>query len=158
METTRHFVATTYIVHDGATALHAHDRLGMWLPPGGHIDRDELPHEAARREVAEETGLEVELLVDTGDVTSDTVRSLPRPSAFLLEDIDVHDGHVSHQHIDFVFFGAVDGRELEPAPGEAPPADWAWFTPSELREREGELETDVVELGTRAIEAVGAPE
>ena len=47
METTRHFVATVYVVHKGATLLHEHDRLGMWLPPGGHIDRDELPHEAA---------------------------------------------------------------------------------------------------------------
>lgn len=153
METTRHFVATVYIVNDGATALHAHDRLGMWLPPGGHIDRDELPHEAARREVAEETGLEVELLADSGDVTSDTARSLPQPAELLLEDIDVHDGHVSHQHIDFVFFGTVDRRELSPAPGEAPPEDWEWFTPSELQAREGELEADVVQLGRAAIEA-----
>ncbi|MFO7833730.1 MAG: NUDIX hydrolase, partial [Halohasta sp.] len=40
METTRHFTSTVYIVHEGATALHHHDRLGIRVPPGGHVDRD----------------------------------------------------------------------------------------------------------------------
>src|SRR5688500_10821251 len=42
--------------------LHWHRRLGLWLPPGGHIDPGELPDEAAVRETLEETGLAVELL------------------------------------------------------------------------------------------------
>ena len=42
METTRHFTATTYVVEGDAVALHEHERLGKWLPPGGHVDRDEL--------------------------------------------------------------------------------------------------------------------
>jgi len=152
-ELTRHFVATVYVVHAGATALHAHDRLGMWLPPGGHLDRDELPHEAAQREVREETGLAVDLLAPTGPIDGDGVRSLPEPAHLLLEDIDVHDGYVSHQHVDFVFFGAVASRAIDPGPGEAPAADWRWFTPDDLR-AEGELAPDVVELGAAAIAAV----
>jgi 8-oxo-dGTP pyrophosphatase MutT (NUDIX family) len=155
METTRHFVATTYIVNDGATALHPHDGLDMWLPPGGHLDRDELPHEAAVREVREETGLDVALVAESGDLDSPTVRSLPEPAGLLLEDIDVHDDHVSHQHIDFVFFGAVQRRTIEPAPGEAPAEAWDWFTAADLRANEPELEPDVRELGLAAIEAVG---
>ena len=158
METTRHFVATVYVVHDGATALHPHDRLGLWLPPGGHLDRDELPHEAARREAYEETGLEVDLLAEAGDVASETVRSLPEPAHLLLEDIDVHtDGRVSHQHVDFVFFGRADARRIDPeGDDEAPPDDWTWFTPDDLAARADELPADVVELGTEAIEAVAA--
>lgn len=31
--------------------------LGLWIAPGGKIENDESPHEAARRELAEETGL-----------------------------------------------------------------------------------------------------
>ena len=46
METTRHFTATVYVVNDGAVALHEHERLGIRVPPGGHVDRGELPHEA----------------------------------------------------------------------------------------------------------------
>ncbi len=34
---------------------------GRWILPGGHVDRGEVVTRAARREVAEEVGLEVEL-------------------------------------------------------------------------------------------------
>lgn len=156
MELTRHFVATVYVVNDGATALHAHDRLGLWLPPGGHVDRDELPHEAARREVREETGLSVDLLAASGGVATERVRSLPEPAHLLLEDINVHDGHVGHQHVDFVFFGAVGGRTVQPSAGEAPAEDWRWFTADDLRDADVRLEPDVVDLGLEAIEAVGS--
>ncbi|MFC6941584.1 NUDIX hydrolase [Salinirubellus sp. GCM10025818] len=156
METTRHFVATVYVVADGATCLHEHDRLGMWLPPGGHLDRDELPHEAAFRECREETGLDVELVAPRGDLESETVRSIAEPQHFLLEDIDVHpDGRVSHQHVDFVFYGRAGGREIDPdGDDEADPDEWEWFTPEELHERADDLPADVVEAGTRAIEMV----
>ena len=59
---TRDFTATTFVVDAGATLLLLHKKLGAWLPPGGHIGPNELPEDAAVREVREETGLEVELL------------------------------------------------------------------------------------------------
>jgi 8-oxo-dGTP pyrophosphatase MutT (NUDIX family) len=124
METTRHFVATVYVVNDGATLLHEHERLGMWLPPGGHIDRDELPHQAAAREVREETGLEVDLYTSKGDLDTGSVRSIPEPQHLLLEDINVYDETVGHQHIDFVFYGTAPSRSLDPAPNEAPVDDY----------------------------------
>lgn len=154
METTRHFVATVYVVEGGATLLHEHERLGMWLPPGGHVDRDELPHEAALREVREETGLDVDLVAPTGGFDTGTVRSLPRPQHVLLEDINVHDGMVGHQHVDLVFYGRATGRSLSPGEGERPASAWEWFTPAALSEYESRLEPDVVEIGRQAIEAV----
>ncbi len=152
METTRHFVATVYVVHDGATALHEHDKLEMWLPPGGHVERDELPHVTACREVREELGLTVDLVAPESDIASPTVESIPRPREFLLEDIDVCDGEVGHQHIDCVYYGRVDSRDISPTAGEQPATDWEWFTPADLRDRADDLEPDVVELGQRAIE------
>jgi 8-oxo-dGTP pyrophosphatase MutT (NUDIX family) len=134
--------------------LHHHDKLEMWLPPGGHIDRDELPHRAAIREVEEELGLRPDLLAPEGDVASPTVESIPQPRQFLLEDINTCEGEVGHQHVDFVFYGEVDSREVTPGPGEQPAADWEWFTPEQLRTRASELEPDVVELGQDAIELV----
>ncbi|MEF8786168.1 MAG: NUDIX hydrolase [Haloarculaceae archaeon] len=154
METTRHFVATVYVVHDGATALHTHDKLDMWLPPGGHIDRDEVPHEAAVREVREELGLDPTLVAPTADIDSPTVQSIPRPQQFLLEDINTCDGDVGHQHIDFIFYGTVESREITPTAGEQPADDWEWFTPEQLRDNADRLESDVVEIGQRAIETV----
>jgi len=152
METTRHFVATVYVVNDGATALHEHDRLGMWLPPGGHIERDELPHATATREVREELGLDVDLVAPEGAIESPTVGSIPRPQHFLLEDIDVCDGEVGHQHVDFIFYGHVESRDITPETGEQPATDWEWFTPAKLRQRADDLEPDVVEIGQRAID------
>jgi 8-oxo-dGTP pyrophosphatase MutT (NUDIX family) len=155
METTRHFVATVYAVDDGAVALHEHDKLEMWLPAGGHLDRDELPHEAALRETEEELGMAVDLVAPREAITSETVESIPQPQHFLLEDINVHEnGEVGHQHVDFVFYGEAPSRDIDPGPGEQPADDWTGFTVAELREND-EIPADVVEIGQRAIETVG---
>lgn len=153
METTRHFVATVYVVQDDAVALHQHDKLGMWLPAGGHIDRDELPHEAASREVREELGFDVDLITTEEDLASETARSMPEPQHFLLEDINVTAEGVGHQHIDFVFYGDSPHRDIDPGPDEQPAEDWEWFTREELRNHE-EIARDVAEIGRRAIETV----
>jgi 8-oxo-dGTP pyrophosphatase MutT (NUDIX family) len=68
---TRDFTATTFVVHCGRVLLHRHAKLGKILPPGGHIEANELPEEAALREVYEETGLEVELLDGAGGGSGD---------------------------------------------------------------------------------------
>ena len=153
METTRHFTATVYVVEDGAVALHRHDKLDMWLPAGGHVDRDELPHEAALRETREELGFDVDLIAPEGDLSSETARSIPKPQHFLLEDINVTTEGVGHQHVDFVFYGTAPHREIDPGPHEQPAEDWQWFTRADLRDH-GELAADVAEVGQRALEAV----
>jgi len=152
MERTRHFVATVYVVCEGATALHHHPGLDMWLPPGGHIDRGEVPHEAAIREVREELGLDVALIAESGDIESATARSLPEPQHLLLEDINVCDGAVGHQHVDHVFYGSVEARAIDPAAGEVPADEWEWFDRSDLAS--ADLPADVAQMGQAAIEAV----
>ena len=156
METTRHFVATMYVVNQGATALHHHERLDLWLPPGGHRQREELPHETALRETREETGLSVELLQSPNGPRSETVRPLPQPAHLLLEDITVHGGEVGHQHIDFIFFGRSTSRTIEPTGmDEQPAASWEWFGPRQLRE-DDRLPEDVSRVGLEAIETAQA--
>jgi 8-oxo-dGTP pyrophosphatase MutT (NUDIX family) len=158
METTRHFTATTYVVTDGATALHHHDKLDMWLPPGGHIDRDELPRAAARREVHEEIGQEVTLHEPETAIETGTVSELPGPEYLLLEDIHSYaEGQVGHQHIDFIYFGSVPSREIHPqGDGERGIDHWEWFEPEDLRSRP-ELSAEVREIGLEAIEVVDGP-
>ncbi len=63
MTETRHFTASA-IVFDatGRVLLIHHVEAGVWLYPGGHIDPNEDPAQAAVREVNEETGVEVEIV------------------------------------------------------------------------------------------------
>ncbi|MGQ4554715.1 NUDIX domain-containing protein [Halobellus sp. GM3] len=153
METTRHFTATVYIVERGAVALHHHERLGIRVPPGGHVDRDELPHEAGLREVREETGLDAELLGGTDDVDAPAGRALPRPRHQMLYDINVHgDGTVGHQHVDHVYYARVGSREIDPAGAdEADPEVWEWYDEAALRE--SDVDPDTVQFSLEAIEA-----
>ena len=65
MTAVRHFTATGFVVHEGATLLHWHAKVKMWLPPGGHIEANEDPVQAVLREVEEETGVKAEV-VPTG--------------------------------------------------------------------------------------------
>ncbi|MEF8825615.1 MAG: NUDIX domain-containing protein, partial [Halapricum sp.] len=106
------------------------------------------------REVREEIGQTIELIAPSEDLSSPTVESIPQPQHFLLEDINVHGDAVGHQHIDFVFYGRVESREIDPGPGEAPPENWEWFDAEDLRAARDRLEPDVIEVGQRAIETI----
>ncbi len=156
VETTIHYVATCYVVNDGATLLHEHEKLEMWLPPGGHVDLDELPHEAALRETYEETGLSPKIIADVGPYQTSHVASLPRPAALLLEDIDVHEnGRVAHQHIDFVYIGRATTRRIQPAGHDETAADaWQWFTRADLGADSHQFAADVRDIGQWAIQLV----
>jgi 8-oxo-dGTP diphosphatase len=54
---------------DLARVLLVHHRWRGWVPPGGRVEPGETPREGARRELFEETGLEVELLPEPTAVT-----------------------------------------------------------------------------------------
>lgn len=156
METTRHYTASVFVVNRGSVLLHDHKWLDQWLPPGGHVEQDELPHEAGLREVAEETGLDVTLVADADDVVSEEARSLPKPDHVLLTDVNVHpDGSVGHQHIDLIFYAEADSRDVVPEDGEVAAEDWKWFSRDELATSGERVTEDVVELGKRSIDAVG---
>lgn len=106
-KTTRDFTVAVFVVHEGRVLLHLHRKLGKWLPPGGHIEPDELPDEAALREVEEESGLVVELVGQHGildNYPDDTVQ-LVVPAGIQLERITL-----GHEHIDLVYFARVRDR------------------------------------------------
>ena len=75
----QHFTASGVVIRHGHILLVHHKRIGAWLPPGGHIEEFEMPHEAAVREVFEETGVAVEVIAEpvpeTGDADAFFLRS-----------------------------------------------------------------------------------
>jgi len=101
---TRDFTVAVFVVHAGHVILHRHPKLGLWLPPGGHIEPNELPDEAALREVREETGLAIVLHEERGLPVDypDQARQLIRPAGIQLESISP-----GHEHIDLVYFATL---------------------------------------------------
>ena len=55
-------VVAGYIVKEGKVLLIHHKKLNNWLPVGGHIEKNETPDGALRREIREELGIEVDIL------------------------------------------------------------------------------------------------
>ena len=102
-QTGRHFTVAIFVVWEGKVLLHHHRKLDMWLPPGGHIEKDELPDDAALREVWEETGIRVALVGERREDVEDPVQ-LHRPAGIQLEDIGP-----GHQHIDLIYFARPIG-------------------------------------------------
>jgi 8-oxo-dGTP pyrophosphatase MutT (NUDIX family) len=119
----RDFTTAVFVVHEGRVLLHRHVKLNRWLPPGGHIDPNELPDVAALREVMEETGVEA-TLVGTPVIDVD----LPGQPKQLCPPAGIQVTSISpgHEHIDIVYFATG-----YPA-GER--ADVGWFSPDEWGE------------------------
>lgn len=123
----RQFTVATFVVDGEKVLMLKHRKLGMWLPPGGHIEPGELPDEAAVREVLEETGIYAELLPESGEPAPPGPVRLCRPEAVQLEDIAP-----GHQHIDMVYFARpVPGSSIIPRPNEESSAV-GWFGPGEM--------------------------
>ena len=97
-----HFTASGFVVHpegDRMLVIH-HERLGIWVQPGGHVESDDSTIlDAALREIAEETGIIDVVPVSPG-----------------LADIDIHvfpetADQPRHLHFDLRFaFVAPDDR------------------------------------------------
>jgi len=106
-----HVTASAVVVGPRGTVLHKHRRLGKWLQPGGHLEAGESPPEAARREVAEETGLAA-------------VHPAGGP---LLLRLDVHQAGAAldHTHLDLCYY--LSGPDADPAPGEGESPDARWW-------------------------------
>jgi ADP-ribose pyrophosphatase YjhB (NUDIX family) len=111
----KQFTATVYIIEEGKVLLLFHPKLKKWLPPGGHLELNELPPECAKREVLEETGLIIELIKDEHLwVDRWNATSIERPWFCLLENIPEYGSQPAHQHLDFIYVGQpIGGRITE---------------------------------------------
>ena len=74
----KHFCASAFIINplNKKILLVKHSDYDKWLQPGGHIEENETPEEAAVREVYEETGLKIVLLGERFPREDDLIRPL----------------------------------------------------------------------------------
>lgn len=122
----RHFTVTAFVSTPEATLLHWHRKVGLWLPPGGHIEADEDPVQAALRETREETGLDVEILPCGQRHQYADPAQLPPPVTIMLEPIGESNEGPPHQHIDMIYFSRP--RDGSAAVGE----QWHWVDRNQL--------------------------
>ncbi len=133
--TVKHPTASVYLFArfpDGwRLGLIEHPRLQRHTLPGGHVEGDETPAEAAVREAAEETGLTVRL-VEPATLPLPEVyaqRRVPHPW-WVLELPVRSDNQLGgpHVHVDHQYL-AVAG---DPVPGRAGEHPFAWYRPDQL--------------------------
>jgi ADP-ribose pyrophosphatase YjhB (NUDIX family) len=122
----REWTVATFVVHDGRVLLLFHPKMGLWLPPGGHVEHGELPDEAAVREVFEETGIRCRLVGQHG-VNVEYPRQLFLPFGVQVEKI-----RPGVEHIDLVYFAIPTDDQCE-VDAECAARDRAgWYAASEL--------------------------
>lgn len=121
---TRDFTATVFVVWRGKIMLHRHRKLGIWLPCGGHVEPNELPDDAAVREVREEAGIAITLVGERA-LAQGAPRQLLRPRGVQLETIGP-----GHEHIDLIYLG----RPIEPYDGsfDSDEHGMGWYAPADL--------------------------
>lgn len=125
-----------FVVHEDRVLLRVHDKLGVWLTPGGHIERNESPNEAALREVWEEVGLRVQLVPPpgfvplAGEATGDGRDLIP--PRYLNE----HTISRTHRHVTLIFFARpIPGSaiEVEARLEDDRSESWHWWSADELQ-------------------------
>ena len=137
----RHFTVTGYVTcRERRSLLVVHHRkLGVWLPPGGHLEPNEVPHEAAIREVYEETGVRAQVEASSDpDLGLRGVRDIqiPRPFAMGYQLIHRHGDEPEHVHLDMAYaLTAPHGSAVEANLSEV--RDARWMTAVEILASEG---------------------
>lgn len=119
-------VVAGFLMHKGRVLLIHHKKSGKWLPPGGHIDRDETPDNAIKREFMEELNLDIELISCVQDEV--TPGQLPVPFY-----VDVHNVG-DHDHCCFYYLCIPKNLETLKINREEL-HDSEWFTRDGLNDR-----------------------
>ncbi len=137
-------VVAGYLIHEGRVLLIHHKKLSLWLPPGGHIEKDEVPDDALIREFKEELDLDIELLSRNDVPMSGNIkRQLAVPFYVNLHSVGNHD------HCCFYYLCKLKGKN-KPKFLKSELKGFAWFSPEELKQEK--VPADVKSIALRAFE------
>ena len=136
-------VVAGYIFHKNKVLLVHHKKLNLWLPAGGHIDKDETPDEALTREIKEETGIKIEILNKNDmPIEGNVKENLGVPFHANVHSVG------DHEHCClFYICKALNPEKLEI---NKELKNFKWFSDDELYNKEVPL--DVRNIGLKAFE------
>lgn len=121
----RTLTSSVYVIYEDKVLLHKHKKYNTLFPLGGKMNKDEVPHETAIREVYEESGLKVDLYSRDNELDLGRVIQLNSPMHMLLENV----GH-EVENIDFIYFARALSDKVNPQKGES--KELFWFTKEEI--------------------------
>ncbi len=124
------FSPDVFIVHKDKVLLRMHDKYNLWLVPGGHVELDETPDQAAIREVQEEVGINITLVsprkIPT-NIDDERFTELPTPW-----HINIHDVNDSHRHVSLVYFATSETDAIVNSLNEHERTESRWVNKEEL--------------------------
>lgn len=119
------WTVSVFIVHNNKVLIRKHDKYNIWLGVGGHIELDEDPIQAAKRECLEEVGLPITIRgEDVYTMMDDQRQNIPVP-AFM----NRHYINETHEHIDCIYFATSETDTVIP---ENETDVWLWLTKEEV--------------------------
>ena len=131
----KHFCVSVYVYNpkNSKFLLVKHRKAGKWLQPGGHVEPNEDPEEAALREIFEEIGLRVKLVGKRFSRKQDFILPLALQKNMVEED---------HIHIDVVYLAYPTENQKEVINYEETEG-LEWFTLDQITDDNFETFDDV---------------
>ena len=123
---------TVYIINQNRVLLHVHKKYNTWFPIGGHVEQDEFPSDAVKREAKEEAGLEIKIVNTEHMPETDIGRVVRVPLPFCT----YNEGKAGDEEF-FDFIYIAETEQTEPHAGTGESNQFKWFTLQELKEATG---------------------
>lgn len=110
-----------YIFNQDKLLLIYHKKLALWLPIGGHMEKNETPVDAMKREAREEEGLAIKLLIKPSNYS--TGKEIERCAVPFHSDI-----HTVGDHYHYCQFYICETEDLEVKIDKKKSLAFDWFT------------------------------
>ena len=143
------FTATVFVVFKDKVLVRKHDKYGIWLGVGGHIELDEDPNQAAVREVKEEVGLDVVLV---GNPKPEGLGSGKYQELLPPKFLNRHFVNDLHEHVDLIYFATSESDHVIP---ENTTDEWHWFSKEDLERNEQGIRVDILNYAKAALAELG---
>jgi len=145
------FTAEVFVVFKNKVLLRKHDKSGIWLSVGGHIELDEDPNEAALREVREEVGLDVTLLHNQPLPHGDNAYKELIPPLFLNRNRI----SATHEHVTLTYAAVATTDKLVLSEEEKTDG-CKWFTREELTDPQYGIKEHIIMYALRALDVANS--